>query len=209
VDGDDYLADNDVLNDIHGFEVQHPEYDIINMGITWLGKYDVGDLGWPIASWGRIIRPSVYVPAPDKNIPYGNDVYSHFVMFDQVDDSKIGRFDRKCYMCPKMGQHHNGMEKKMNVMKMVGDYLMQHDFKKKSVIESIKSGKSGLGKRLKDANPKFNPHMRRNVSILMASFPYRKKWMLQCMDKLIDQCDNFYLWLNEYKEIPEELKKFD
>jgi len=49
----------------------------------------------------------------------------------------------------------------------------------------------------------------RKVSILMASFPYRKKWMLQCIERLLPQCDNFYLWLNEYKEIPEELKKFD
>ena len=43
----------------------------------------------------------------------------------------------------------------------------------------------------------------------MASFPYRKKWMLQCIERLMPQCDNFYLWLNEYKEIPEELNKFD
>ena len=49
----------------------------------------------------------------------------------------------------------------------------------------------------------------RKVSILMASFPYRKKWMLQCIETLFPQCDNFYLWLNEYKDIPKELKKFD
>ena len=45
----------------------------------------------------------------------------------------------------------------------------------------------------------------REVSIFMASFPFRKKWMIKCIVELIDQCDNFYLWLNEYKEIPEEL----
>ena len=33
--------------------------------------------------------------------------------------------------------------------------------------------------------------------------------MLQCIERLMPQCDNFYLWLNEYKEIPEELKKYD
>lgn len=49
----------------------------------------------------------------------------------------------------------------------------------------------------------------REVSIFMASFPFRKKWMIKCIVELIDQCDNFYLWLNEYKEIPEELKRFD
>lgn len=59
------------------------------------------------------------------------------------------------------------------------------------------------------ANPDFHLTVKRNVSILMASFPYRKKWMLQCIERLMPQCDNFYLWLNEYKEIPEELKKYD
>lgn len=50
---------------------------------------------------------------------------------------------------------------------------------------------------------------RRKVSILMASFPYRKKWMLQCIEQLMPQCDNFYLWLNEYTKVPSELNKFD
>lgn len=49
----------------------------------------------------------------------------------------------------------------------------------------------------------------RRVSIFMASFPYRKKWMIKCIRQLISQCDNFYLWLNEYKEVPQELKQFD
>ena len=86
---------------------------------------------------------------------------------------------------------------------------MNHDFRQKEVVDALVKGKSGIGDRLLNANPKFHPMMKRNVSILMASFPYRKKWMLQCIERLIDQCDKFYLWLNEYREIPEELKKFD
>ena len=97
----------------------------------------------------------------------------------------------------------------MNVSKTVGDLLMQHMFNKKSVVDAIKENKSGTYSWLLRGNPKFHPILKRKVSILMASFPYRKKWMLQCIERLIPQCDNFYLWLNEYKEIPEELKKFD
>ena len=213
VDGDDYLSDKNVLNDIHAFVNSHSNYDIINVGITYCGKYSVGKVGWPIASWGRIIKPCAYVSSPSRNIPHGNDVYAHFVMFDTVEDAHIGEFNRNCYVCPKNGMHRNNTEKNMNVFTTIGEYLMQHDFKKKSVIDSMKSSESGVWKKLCDANskfhPKFQPNIKRNVSILMASFPYRKKWMLKCIDQLIPQCDNFYLWLNEYKEIPNELTKYD
>ena len=50
-------------------------------------------------------------------------MYSHFVMFDNVDDSKVGKLDRNCYICPKAGQHRNHTEK-MNAPKTVGDFLM-------------------------------------------------------------------------------------
>ncbi len=79
-----------------------------------------------------------YVKSPCKNIPYGNDVYSHFVMFDLVDDSKIGYFDRKCYICPKAGQHRNNTEKNMNVPKTVCDCLLQYRFRKKDVVSALK-----------------------------------------------------------------------
>ena len=82
VDGDDWIADKNVLKDINDFTKKCPNYDIINVGITYCDKYSVGEVGWPIASWGRIIKPQVYVKSPTKNIPYGNDVYSHFIMFD-------------------------------------------------------------------------------------------------------------------------------
>ena len=48
----------------------------------YYGKYSIGEVGWPIASWGRVIRESAYVKSPELNIPKGNDVYPHFVMFD-------------------------------------------------------------------------------------------------------------------------------
>lgn len=99
-------------------------------------------------------------------------------MFDSVDDSKIGSLDRKCYVCPKAGRHRNDTEKIANVPKLVGDMLMQHEFRKKSVVEALKRNESGTWKWLLSGNPKFHPRMKRKVSILMASFPYRKRWML-------------------------------
>ena len=97
----------------------------------------------------------------------------------------------------------------------IGLALMEHKFRKRKVYNALLDSKSGTGKWLKRDFPEFNPVLEeeaspeRRTSILMASFPFRKEWMLKCIEKLIPQCDNFYLWLNEYKEIPEELKKFD
>ena len=71
------------------------------------------------------------------------------------------------------------------------------------------NGRAKVGQWIMTAIPDFQIKIKRKVSIFMASFPYRKKWMLQCIERLMPQCDNFYLWLNEYKEIPEELNKFD
>lgn len=130
VDGDDYLADSSVLQKIYDFSIANPKYDLINLGWTFKEKYDIAKVGWPVAAWGRVIRPSIYVHASSKNIPHGNDVYSHFVMFDNVDDSKIGALNYKCYICPQPGRHRNNTVKNMNVPKEVGNLLMSHDFRK-------------------------------------------------------------------------------
>lgn len=42
----------------------------------------------------------------------------------------------------------------------------------------------------------------------MASFPARKKGMLEVIRRLYDQCDEFCVWLNDYSEIPLELSAF-
>lgn len=216
VDADDYLSGKLVLQQIKMFTERNPNLDIINLGWRYKKQYMVAKVGWPIGAWGRVIRSNVYVPALDKNIRVGNDAYSHFVMFDNVDDDKIGEFDQDCYTYP--GSSRSGMvNQRGNTMvfaRLIGRALMEHPFRKKSVFDALLNSQSGTGQWLKREFPEFKPTLSndadgRKVTILMASFPYRKKWMLKCMDKLIDQCDNFYLWLNEYKEVPEELKKYD
>ena len=112
-------------------------------------------------------------------------------------------------MCPKPGRHQNSTVKNLNTPKEIGKLLKTHQFKKKYVVDEIMNGRAKVGSWIKSAIPDFNLVTKRKVSIFMASFPFRKKWMLRCIDQLIGQCDNFYLWLNEYKEIPPELLKYD
>ena len=211
VDADDYLADSNVFQKIHDFAIQNPNYDIINVGWTCKGEYSIARLGWPIGLPGRVIRPCVYVAGIGKNIPFGNDVYSHFIMFDQTPGEKIGYLDYNCYVYPKPGRHINDSAKTMDVPRELGTALMSHKFQKQIVLDEIMNGRSGTGKWIKRHFPEFgfpSAQRGRKTSILMASFPFRRKWMLKCIGQLIDQCDNFYLWLNEYDEIPSELNKY-
>ena len=218
VDGDDYIADKHVLQKIYDFCVAHKNFDIINLGWTQRGEYSVAKLGWPIGLPGRVIKPNVYVPAIDKNIPFGNDVYTHFIMFDSVPDEKIGYLDYNCYIYPNPGKHRNNTDKTINVPVEIGKALMTHKFKKQSVITTLMTTRASTGKWIKNHYKQFelsletpvtNSNINRKVSIAMASFPFRKKYMLKCIDALFDQCDNFYLWLNEYTEIPPELLQYD
>jgi hypothetical protein len=133
-------------------------------------------------------------------------------MFDNVDDDRIGQFDNLCYICNGPGKHINEKAKHLNNAKEVGLGLMTHEFRKRSVVNAFERSPAGTFGWIKRNMPNFKLKMKsvkRKVSILMASFPHRKEWMLKCIERLIPQCDNFYLWLNEYKEIPKELLKFD
>ena len=44
------------------------------------------------------------------------------------------------------------------------------------------------------------------VSAAIATYPARKKSFLECIESLIDQVDNLLIYLNEYSEIPAEIK---
>ena len=212
VDGDDYLADKYVLDKIYNF-AQNKDYDLINIGWTNGSKYQIAKLGWPVGFPGRIIKQDIYVPGLTKNIAYGNDVYSHFIMFDNINQNKIGELDYNCYVYPKPGKHHNHTDKTIDIPYEIGNALMTHTFKHKCVVENILTGKHRTGawikNHMKNFNLKLNDGRKRKISIVMASFPFRKAWMLRCIKQLIDQCDNFYLWLNEYDKIPDELNEFD
>jgi hypothetical protein len=79
---------------------------------------------------GRVIRPYVYEPGLNNNIPRGNDVYSHFLMFDKVPGERIGSLDYNCYIYPKPGRHLNNAEKNIDAPKEIGHALMEHTFQK-------------------------------------------------------------------------------
>lgn len=49
----------------------------------------------------------------------------------------------------------------------------------------------------------------RKIVIALASFPARKMGMLSVIKALRNQCDRICIWLNDYDEIPEELKDDD
>jgi len=137
VDGDDHLADNSVLQRIYDFSQQNPQFDLINLGWNNKGCPAVAGVGYPNGIWARVIRPEIYVQSLKDNIGCGDDVYPHFVMFDNVDDSRIGTLDYICYVYPKMGFHINNTSRKLNNAKIVGLALMKHRFRKQYVADAL------------------------------------------------------------------------
>jgi hypothetical protein len=49
-------------------------------------------------------------------------------------------------------------------------------------VNELMGGRAKVVQWIKSAIPDFKLDMKRSVSIFMASFPYRKKWMLRCID---------------------------
>ena len=64
-------------------------------------------------------------------------MYPHFVMFDNVDDDRIGTLDYICYVYPKMGFHLNDTSRRTNSAKIIGHALMKHKFKKQYVVDAL------------------------------------------------------------------------
>lgn len=146
VDGDDYIADDNVLEDIYGFVKGHGELDMINIGFNFCSGYHINcRLNWP-APWTNIIRTVKYVHFLDKNI-HCEDVYQHFITVDVVDDDKIGNFNRLCYVVPQAGLHKNTVSLKQNIAREIGLGLMEHVFRKPKVVELFMSDKGKWIKR--------------------------------------------------------------
>ena len=116
---------------------------MIEIGWTCIKRKFVSRLGWPIGMWGRIIRQTAYVYGIEKNIEVANDVYPHFVMYDNVDDSKIGKLDYNCYVYPQYGKHINNTDMKMNIGREIGLALMEHVFRKPEVVEVLMMSDKG------------------------------------------------------------------
>lgn len=134
VDGDDWLADGTVLQRIYDYSVEHPDIDMICLGLKLNNRYVIASVESPNGSWGVVVKPSVFVTYLDKNIQGCEDVYQHFVQWDSIEDSKIGVLDYLCYTW-KAG--HHCAKTNVNSRKVVMDALKQHRFKKENVRNTL------------------------------------------------------------------------
>ena len=211
VDADDYLIDKNVLSKIYGYHITYPKIDMINIGWQDVdGSTHIANVDFPIGLWGSVVKSEMYVSG--INIRHVDDAYPHYMLWDKVDDEKIGYLDYICYRYPEAGGRMRVSSTQKQIARIIGSEFMNHRFNKQYVINSILTSKSTLGDWIKSNMPSFTLQLKpkdRKTSILMASFPFRKKYMIKCIEQLIDQCDNIYLWLNEYDSIPKELEKFD
>ena len=135
VDGDDQLADGTVLQRIYDYSVEHPDIDIICLGLKLNNRYVIASVESPNGSWGVVVKPSVFVPYLDKNIQGCEDVYQHFVQWDSVEPTRIGQLDYLCYVW-WYGGHI--AKTSLNSKTCVMDALKSHQFKHDYVREALK-----------------------------------------------------------------------
>ena len=134
VDGDDRLVDDTVIQRIYDYSVEHPDKEMICLGMTMNGKYVIASVIDPNGPMGMVLKPSIFVPYLDKNVQGCEDVYQHFVQWDSVEDSKIGVLDYLCYTW-RPGNHRTTTN--VNSRKVVMDALKQHQFKKENVRNTL------------------------------------------------------------------------
>lgn len=134
VDGDDRLANGNVLQRIYDYSIEHPDIDMICLGLKIINRYVIASVESPIGSWGVVVKPSVFVPYLDKNVQGCEDVYQHYVQWDSVEDSKIGVLDYFCYVW-RPGHHRTTTN--VNSRGVVMDALKQHQFKKENARNAL------------------------------------------------------------------------
>lgn len=107
---------------------------MINIGWTGPKGYQIANIEFPHGPWGKVIKPNVYIPFIQKNIQRGEDKYVHYLLYDSIDDKRIGDLDWNCY------QYVEGLNVSTyfssRVDWVVGE-LRKHKFKKQYLEESL------------------------------------------------------------------------
>lgn len=107
--------------------------ELVNVGFMWGGRYILSGLLVPHALWGVVVKSSIFVPFMEDRISNGEDIYVHFILFDKVDDDKIGYFDHNCYLYSGDHYHIISTAREQRNKDMVKDGLSKHKFRKKDL----------------------------------------------------------------------------
>jgi len=98
VDGDDKLESNDVLQRIYEFYSVNKDMELMFIKWHWRNRWRQANWTSPNAPFSMIFRSDKFQPFSHENIHLGEDIYWHFAQYDSIEDCKIKKFDRCCYV---------------------------------------------------------------------------------------------------------------
>ena len=140
VDGDDYLADNDVLLRISSHCASQglsKQAKMVYVGISKGGKFVQSGTNYPIGPYGAVVRQGYFVSYRRENLQGCEDVYQHLVQIDSVEPDEISYIDSICYVMEKMG-FHRVRSKVGTSFKFMSKLISSLKFKQRHTLVALK-----------------------------------------------------------------------
>ena len=223
IDGDDFIASNNALSILYK-HARSLKYDAIffngfynrNGKIFELPARKNVDLSNnanadPTYHTCRIVKQQ-YFSRYLENCMIGQDIYHSYMTLDSI-KTYLNLMQHRLYV---YRYNSNSVSNKtqnidqIHIREQHRKYFLsqlqqlQHKIKNPCLLNDLQNRIHLVQKRISVEQEKEDS--RRKIVVAMASFPLRKVGMLNTIQALLPQCDIFCLWLNEYDEIPAEIK---
>lgn len=225
IDGDDYLLTNNAFQILYN-KVHNYKYD----AVFFNGLYNYNEKLLPLPDKQKInlneingCNPTYHLCAITKKEcfkPYlescmvGQDLYHSYLTLDSI-KTYINIDDKLyCYRYNHQSVSNKTHNKKQLITREIHRKFLlrsliklQDQLKNPNIVSNIKKQIKRIANRI--YYEEQHKIIDKNIVISMSSFPARKKGMITVINQLINQCDKFYIWLNDYDKIPAELNMFD
>ena len=213
IDGDDIIYKDSVLKDLYE-KASITNADLISFDCIYvkdkkpnIHKFSVPDFSdssaldqFGIAPWHRIVKTEK-VERFFENCIRRQDLATVFRQYNAC--KNIVHLDKVCYIYNS--RDYTSLSEP--VWSLQNIFLeLQLQISDTSISENIRHTiKEYLDKYPKIFGQLNVERLKSQKVVALASYPLRKEGMLKVFNQLFPQCDHFCLYLNEYKEIPEEL----
>lgn len=226
IDGDDYILRRDALQTLFSI-AKTCKYD----AVFFDGYYDINGHLYPIPSkvaidlanpaacdptchWAKIAKPSCFGRYLENCI-VGQDLYHSYLTLDNI-KTYINIPDRLyVYRHNTMSISNYAHAAELRKTRERHRIFLKHSLasliphmKNKNIAINIQERVQMIDARIAAERNNIMSFTKRKVVISMASFPARKNGMLKVISQLLKQCDRLCIWLNDYKEVPSELKSY-
>lgn len=212
IDGDDLLYKDSVLKDLYE-KASVTNADLISFDCAYVreNKLNIHKFSIPnfsdssvidqfgIAPWHRIVKTEK-VERFFENCIRRQDLATVFRQYNAC--KNIAHLDKVCYIY----NSRDYASLSEPVWSLQNVFLeLQRQISDTSISENIRRTiKAYLDKYPKIFGQLDVEQLKSQKVVALASYPLRKEGMLKVFNQLFPQCDHFCLYLNEYKEIPEE-----